>query len=805
MNPCPASFSSSVLDTLAPAEGQLASYEQWLATCPREVICAIVAHQPERTVSQVSTFTQLARCVDRAYPPTLSSLSAAIVEATEQQRLDGLERSGANTPRTFQLDDVATLIVSRADAASLDDNYRPSMAELRSAFVDLIVAGIAWGNPQAFVLSPHVRHSNLNRLSALCVLADVSIPAAGIPQLLEGLSPEERRVVTTLATSGGYGFSRSLDLEAHTPVPSLLRRGVLELAPPVEGRVRLPNTVRAYANGGHLAPLVYPGYTPHAGGPTLKQVDDACVAAALEVVRVAYDVVTVIEQQPVELVASEQVGVRAANALAKTLGLDFEQLADIIGVLQGADLLTVGVPHPEPDYGRFSFLAVTESSQQWIDSDQAARWGLLARGWLASALSTASLMKTAEEQHQKPKLFAPEHSDPIVVTTKKLLVRVFRHCHQHAETVVTLSLDDIVDVASVLAPGDVPKHPRDAFGNVLREASWLGLVSRHTIDGVEIYAAGSLLLEGVERAAQLFPAPVDYLIAQADHTILAPGPLAPNVQRMLLAFADTESAGVATVFRISPESIARGLERGVSVPEMKTLLETYVVGELPQPLVYALSDAERAHGVLRVGAASCFLRCEDPEMLAHAAQAVPSAELRLLAPTVAISTVAPTMLLDLLRNAGFSPAAESLDGEVVDLSVRRFEISDRHTARPAGQFSPPATIDGQHAPLDPAMVDAIVRRIGVEDTPQWQAVCDAEGQQLSGRDVITVVAAASQAKVPVRVEFEHSRGGLQVLQLDTCRILSGALTGVDSQGLPRRVSIDRVAGILVPADSDLKF
>ncbi len=118
MNPYPASFSSGVLDTLAPAEGQLASYEQWLATCPREVIWAIVAHQPERTVSQVSTFTQLARCVDRAYPPTLSSLSAAIVEATEQQRLDGLERSGANTRGTFQLDDAASALEAMSAATS---------------------------------------------------------------------------------------------------------------------------------------------------------------------------------------------------------------------------------------------------------------------------------------------------------------------------------------------------------------------------------------------------------------------------------------------------------------------------------------------------------------------------------------------------------------------------------------------------------------------------------------------------------------------------------------------------------------
>jgi len=91
---------------------------------------------------------------------------------------------------------------------------------------------------------------------------------------------------------------------------------------------------------------------------------------------------------------------------------------------------------------------------------------------------------------------------------------------------------------------------------------------------------------------------------------------------------------------------------------------------LPQGLTYLIDDVARRHGVLRTGAASSYLRCDDEGLLARVIgdRATRALGLRLIASTVAVSTAPVSKVLDTLRQGGYAPAAEAADGIMVALA-----------------------------------------------------------------------------------------------------------------------------------------
>ncbi|MBR7513817.1 helicase-associated domain-containing protein, partial [Mycobacterium tuberculosis] len=69
-----------------------------------------------------------------------------------------------------------------------------------------------------------------------------------------------------------------------------------------------------------------------------------------------------------------------------------------------------------------------------------------------------------------------------------------------------------------------------------------------------------------EMAAAL-PEPVDHVLVQADLTVVAPGPLVPELAQRIALVADVESAGAATVYRIGESSVRRALDAGLTAAE----------------------------------------------------------------------------------------------------------------------------------------------------------------------------------------------------------------------------------------------
>ena len=58
------------------------------------------------------------------------------------------------------------------------------------------------------------------------------------------------------------------------------------------------------------------------------------------------------------------------------------------------------------------------------------------------------------------------------------------------------------------------------------------------------------------------PEPLDHFLVQADLTVVAPGPLEPSLAIDIGQVADVESAGSATVYRVTEASVRRALDIG---------------------------------------------------------------------------------------------------------------------------------------------------------------------------------------------------------------------------------------------------
>jgi hypothetical protein len=248
----------------------------------------------------------------------------------------------------------------------------------------------------------------------------------------------------------------------------------------------------------------------------------------------------------------------------------------------------------------------------------------------------------------------------------------------------------------------------ELVGWTLAEATLLGVVALGALSG-----PGRALLSSPDAAPVLaalraaLPEPVDKVLLQADLTAVAPGPLRVDVAEEMALVADVESGGGATVYRITEASILRALDAGRAPAELHALFAARSATPVPQGLSYLIDDVARRHGRLRGGTARSFLRADDEVLISEvlANSGAQLWELRRIAPTVLVSELALGELLDRLRAAGFSPAAESGDGTVLDLRGPGRRISAK--PRPATRAALP--VPGQ------AQLDALVAGVRAGD------------------------------------------------------------------------------------------
>jgi predicted DNA-binding transcriptional regulator YafY len=183
--------------------------------------------------------------------------------------------------------------------------------------------------------------------------------------------------------------------------------------------------------------------------------------------------------------------------------------------------------------------------------------------------------------------------------------------------------------------------------------------------------------------------------------------------------------------------------------------------------------------------AQSFVRCEDPALLAQAvvSPAAEQLEMRLLAPTVAVSQAPISEVLAALRDAGFAPAAEDSTGAVVDIRARGARVPAPPRRR---AFRPMPTSQTLGA------IVAVLRKV---------AATPSSGMRLDPTVAISQLQEAAHLQSSVVIGYVDPAGVATQRVVAPINIRGGQLTAYDSaSGRVREFAIHRVTSV-VSADA----
>lgn len=553
----------------------------------------------------------------------------------------------------------------------------------------------------------------------------------GAAEALETLPARERKVLETLASSGGVGTTSAAgpDADPSAPVAKLLAAGLLVRVD--ANTVRLPRPVRDAMRG--IAPREFPLEAPALPEVDQAAVDEAATSQGLDAVRQMRQLVMALMDAPVALNKDGTVGVRAAANLEKELGFD-PRLLVTIG--EAAGLIGRGNVDDE------DVLAATRDALTWIDATLSDQWAILMVGWAASPWRTDT----------GAKLLSADMHAPAVCHARTTILR-------HAGRV-----DQLLFHAPLEASGFSPQ----LIQAVVDEAEFVGALA-----GTPAPAQSSPLLallggEDVAAATKaLVPASVDTLIAQGDMTMLAPGPLEPDMASFLERIAELESPGLASVWRVTEASVRRGLDGGLTAEEVHAWLGRHVMGEVPQAIAFLVDDTARTHGAIRAGSALSYIRSADPALIATAAE---RCDLRVLAPTVAVSDQPLTKLMAQLRAAGMQPTAEDGTGATLNMAPE-----------PALVAATPSTL-----PRTPKATEEQVEDI----VSKLRANAGSDTDTGAG-NIFETLRAAARARRHVAVGFVDKQGRGRTLTVLPLSVSAGQVDALDE-------TEDRVVRIALP-------
>ncbi|HHT59417.1 helicase-associated domain-containing protein, partial [Corynebacterium stationis] len=415
----------------------------------------------------------------------------------------------------------------------------------------------------------------------------------------------------------------------------------------------------------------------------------------------------------------------------------------------------------EPEGLEGNFLAPTMQAMQWMDSPLDERWQILLHGWEQMDSAYWNSQRGIDAEVDNPRL--PE--------MRKLVVETF--------TASSASLSDVSfwPLFAYLHPLATLHSKKDTISHLLQEVRWIGAVAHGR--------ATAVVRESFDETQRLCPEPIEQFIIQADHTAMAPGPLTPDVQKLLASFATLESPGLASVYRFDHGSIRRGLDSSLTAAEMKDFLQKHTWGDVPQAINVLIDDVARSHGTLRSSAVSCYVRSDDAALLTQAVAAV--TELRSIAPTVAVSALPLAQILEALRHAGFSPAAEDESGISIDVRPEPAVVPAAKSAKSSkvgkSGLSTPQT--GREHASDENVERAVAHLISAtqpagEQPSEATAPVDAE-------DFTAVLRTAARGSHPVKITYANKHGEPTTVGATPLRVDGGqvdALVGTNTVRFP---------------------
>ncbi|MFG2166062.1 helicase-associated domain-containing protein [Micromonospora chersina] len=451
------------------------------------------------------------------------------------------------------------------------------------------------------------------------------------------------------------------------------------------GTVELPREVAQLLrrDSGPLGPLRTSPPLVSSPPREAKAVDSAGAGQTMEVVRHTEALLEALAAEPAPVLRSGGVGVRDLRRLARGLGLDDPTTALIFEVAYAAGLLgeldLTGTVTAR--YGGDQQILPTGGYEVWRAASLAQRWEQLARAWLTMTRQVGLVGQRDDRDRPISVLSAEAERAGAPAARRSVLAVLADLAPATAPTP-----DEVLELLDWRAPRRA-RGREAAHREVLAEAAQLGVTGLGALtsygrlllaeltddergeDPLGLYsdAESGEPSTAVRALDALLPAPVDHFLVQADLTVVVPGPPDPALAAELDVVAEHESAGGASVYRVTTASVRRALDAGYSADDLHALFRRRSRTPVPQGLSYLLDDVARKHGGLRVGSAGGYVRSDDEALLTEvqADKRLEALAFRRLAPTVLVTPYQVNRMLTALRDAGYAPVPEDAGGAAV--------------------------------------------------------------------------------------------------------------------------------------------
>ena len=631
-------------------------------------------------------------------------------------------------------------------------------------------------------------------------IAELAARASTVPSARRAVDGLDRRSIQLLAVLTAQAQPvRPAELEEARSDPELLLEVVRSLWSrallwgPMPTSLDVPIHVATAARNTSgempMRPLDLRRRQPHAADTLqLSALDPMAGQHALGSITAVMQVCDAWALRPPAVLKTGGLGVRDLAATAALLQTDeptasfWIELAHAAGLLAPAEVST-------------RYFAPTNAYDGWISADLADQWTRLAIAWLRNERDAESVGALGTDQQRLAALGPGLEATGLTAVRHAILDML--------SGVPAGSLIDADEVEVILGdrlPRVQSSLRKHAVRSLLREAEQLGVTARGALSSMgRVVNSGAVPDEIAAAARKMMPTPAEEFLAQADFTLVVPGPASPALRGLLNLVADVESTGGAAVYRVTPSSVARILDAGRTPAEVLQELASRSITALPQPLEYLVNDIARRHGTVRIGAVDSYIRSDDETVVAALLNHPRAAALGLVqvSPTVLVSRAPAQALLEIARDLGHAPVAEGADGSVVAVPRVVHRAPDILTSVDPG------------AGFDEVFVSALVRALRNAEQELDPTVQQSSRDPLpTTRDPVQRLATAQSVAIlrnalldghPVWIGYADNAGSTTRRLVDIVAIEAGAISAFDHNSRRiRTLALSRVTGVERP-------